>query len=82
MVKAELPLQRRQESEPLRDLKLTCINNLLSSAEERVYCKDLLSRFLLVSAGWLAAYAPDRSAAELIGKTTGGPRPAVRPAAR
>jgi diguanylate cyclase (GGDEF)-like protein len=69
MVKAELPLQRRHENEPLRALKLTCINNLLSAAEERVYFKDLLSRFLFVSAGWLAAYAPDRSAADLVGKT-------------
>ena len=45
------------------------MSNLLSTAEERVYFKDLLSRFLLVSAGWIAAYAPGRTAAELIGKT-------------
>jgi PAS domain S-box-containing protein len=43
--------------------------NLLSTAEERVYFKDLESRFLFVSAGWLAAYAPGHSAEELIGKT-------------
>jgi PAS domain S-box-containing protein len=34
-----------------------------------VYFKDRLSRFLLVSAGWIAAYAPGRDAGELIGKT-------------
>ena len=50
-------------------LKLTCLRNLLSAAEERVYFKDRLSRFLFVSEGWLAAYAPGRTAADLIGKT-------------
>ncbi len=34
-----------------------------------MYFKDLLSRFLLVSAGWIAAYAPGRTAEELIGRT-------------
>lgn len=53
----------------LRDLKLTCMNNLLTALEERVYFKDLLSRFLLVSAGWAAAYAPGRAPADLTGKT-------------
>jgi PAS domain S-box-containing protein len=43
--------------------------NLLSATEERAYFKDLQSRFLFVSAGWLAAYAPGHSAQELIGKT-------------
>ena len=51
------------------ELMRTCMSNLLSAAEERVYFKDPMSRFLLVSAGWMAAYAPDRTAAELIGKT-------------
>jgi two-component system, sensor histidine kinase and response regulator len=59
----------RPESEPQRDLKLTCMSNLLATSEERVYFKDRRSRFLLVSAGWIAAYAPGRGAAELIGKT-------------
>ena len=53
--------------EPQRELELTCMDNLLSATGERVYFKDLQSRFLLVSAGWIAAYAPGRTAAELIG---------------
>jgi diguanylate cyclase (GGDEF)-like protein/PAS domain S-box-containing protein len=52
-----------------RELMLTCMRNLLSAGEERVYFKDLESRFLLVSSGWLAAYAPDRTAGELAGRT-------------
>jgi two-component system, sensor histidine kinase and response regulator len=44
------------------------MSNLLAS-EERVYFKDRMSRFLLVSEGWIAAYAPGRTAEELIGKT-------------
>ena len=45
------------------------MRNLLSATAERVYFKDLQSRFLLASAGWIAAWAPDHTAAELIGKT-------------
>jgi signal transduction histidine kinase len=45
------------------------MSNLLSATGERVYFKDLLSRFLLISAGWIAAYAPDRAANDLTGKT-------------
>jgi PAS domain S-box-containing protein len=69
MVKAKLQPQGQQESEPLRQLMLTCMSNLLSATEERVYFKDLHSRFLLVSEGWIAAYTPGRAAEELIGKT-------------
>jgi PAS domain S-box-containing protein len=69
MVRVNLPAQRRQESESQRELELTCMSNLLSAPAARVYFKDLQSRFLLVSAGWIAAYAPGRSAADLIGKT-------------
>ncbi len=56
-------------SESLRDLKLICLSNLLASTEERVYFKDLMSRFLFVSEAWVQAVAPGRTAAELTGKT-------------
>jgi signal transduction histidine kinase len=69
MAEAKAAPQGDPDSEHLRELKLTCMANLLSATEERVYFKDLQSRFLFVSAGWLAAYAPGRSAEELTGKT-------------
>jgi PAS domain-containing protein len=69
MAGAKAAPQGDPDSEQLRGLKLTCMANLLSTTEERVYFKDLESRFLFVSAGWLAAYAPGRSAADLAGKT-------------
>jgi diguanylate cyclase (GGDEF)-like protein len=46
-----------------------CIRNLLASPEERVFFKDTASRFLFVSAGFLAALAHGRSLVEVIGKT-------------
>jgi PAS fold len=55
--------------DPQHELKLICMNNLLASSEVRLYVKDLLSRFTLLSSGWIAAYAPGRTAEELIGKT-------------
>jgi diguanylate cyclase (GGDEF)-like protein/PAS domain S-box-containing protein len=51
------------------ELERVCMRNLLSSSEERVYFKDLQSRFLLVSAGWLEAEGEGRSLAEVVGKT-------------
>jgi two-component system, sensor histidine kinase and response regulator len=45
------------------------VTNLLSTSEERVYFKDLMSRFLFVSEGWAEAYTPGRAAEELTGKT-------------
>jgi two-component system, sensor histidine kinase and response regulator len=57
------------DSDGLDALMLTCMRNLLSGTEERVYFKDLMSRFMFVSAGWIAAYAPGRTAEQLIGKT-------------
>ncbi|MGD0982679.1 MAG: EAL domain-containing protein [Acidimicrobiales bacterium] len=69
MTEAKLQQQWSQESETLRELKLTCMGNLLATTEERVYFKDVRSRFLLVSAGWIAAITPDRTADEIIGKT-------------
>lgn len=68
MVRVDLVRQREQR-ESQRELELTCMSNLLSATEERVYFKDMQSRFLLVNAGWIAAYAPGRAAEELIGKT-------------
>src|SRR3984957_16609842 len=68
MGKVGLPAQRQKGGESQRELELTCMGNLLSATGERVYFKDLQSRFLLVSAGWIAAYAPGRTAEELIGK--------------
>ena len=43
--------------------------NLLANPEERVFFKDLESRFLLVSAGYVAALAPGCSPDEVVGKT-------------
>ena len=43
--------QLSQENDQLRELKLICMDNLLTTPEARVYFKDLESRFLLVSAG-------------------------------
>ena len=69
MVKTKLPPPGQQESAALRELKLICMSSLLSTTDERVYFKDLQSRFLFLSAGWIAACAPGRTAEELIGKT-------------
>jgi two-component system, sensor histidine kinase and response regulator len=69
MVKVGLPAQRQKDSKSQHELELMCMSNLLAATGERVYFKDLLSRFLLVSAGWIVAYAPDRAADDLIGKT-------------
>src|ERR1017187_7244494 len=69
MVKRGLGRRWSQESEQLRRIERTCMRNLLYSTEERVYFKDLRSRFLLVSAGWMATAAPDRTVEEIIGKT-------------
>jgi PAS domain-containing protein len=57
------------DSDQQRQLKLTCMNNLLAAPQERVYFKDQLGRFLFVSAGWIAAYAPGQAPEELAGKT-------------
>src|ERR1035441_6269599 len=69
MVKRGLGRRWSQESEQLRRIERTCMDNLLNSTAERIYFKDLRSRFLLVSAGWIAAIAPDRTLEEIVGKT-------------
>jgi diguanylate cyclase (GGDEF)-like protein/PAS domain S-box-containing protein len=58
-----------QESDDMRELKLTCVDNLLAAEEECVYFKDLQGRFLLVSAGFLARVIPGGDPGEVIGKT-------------
>ncbi len=52
-----------------RDLLLTCMRTLLASSEERVYFKDLESRFLFVSKGWADAFAGGLGPDEMTGKT-------------
>ena len=45
------------------------MRNLLACGGERVFFKDLDSRFLLVSEGWLVAYGQGRSLEDVLGKT-------------
>jgi diguanylate cyclase (GGDEF)-like protein/PAS domain S-box-containing protein len=51
------------------DVERLCIENLLTAAEERVFFKDLEGRYIMVSAGWLAAEAGGRALEDVIGKT-------------
>jgi PAS domain S-box-containing protein len=51
------------------EIERLCMRSLLADPEERVFVKDRDSRFLLVSAGWLASFAPGCSLEEVIGKT-------------
>lgn len=58
------------EADPKRrSLERLCMQNLLANREERLYFKDLESRFLLVSEGFLAFEAPGHDAQEILGKT-------------
>ena len=50
-------------------LERMCIRNLLANPEERVFFKDLESRFLLVSAGFLLDQAHGCSLDDVIGKS-------------
>ena len=60
----------RVRAPPLRDrLEPVYFQNLLQSTEDRLFFKDRESRFLLVSAGWLAALGNGRSLEEVLGKT-------------
>ena len=65
----ELVPQADLAGEPLATIERICMRNLLNSTADRVYFKDLKSRLLLVSAGWLATAAPGYSLKEVIGKT-------------
>jgi diguanylate cyclase (GGDEF)-like protein len=51
------------------ELVQDCVRNLFASQAERLWFKDLDSRFLMVSEGWRAAYAPGCSLEQVIGKT-------------
>jgi diguanylate cyclase (GGDEF)-like protein/PAS domain S-box-containing protein len=51
------------------DLKALCINNLLETPGERVFFKDLDSRFLLVSKSFLVDQAHGCDIGELVGKS-------------
>jgi PAS domain S-box-containing protein len=56
-------LRKRAPYVPFRVL------GLLANPAEKVFAKDRESRFLLVSAGWLASFAPGCALDEVIGKT-------------
>lgn len=57
------PFASREEIERL------CMRSLLTSPQERFFFKDRDGRFVLVSAGWLAAFGKGRTLDEVIGKT-------------
>ena len=46
-----------------------CMANILANPQERLFFKDRDSRFILVSAGWLAAVGGGRTLDEVLGKT-------------
>ncbi|MGO9751119.1 MAG: PAS domain-containing protein, partial [Solirubrobacteraceae bacterium] len=55
---------------PSRDeIGRMCVQFLVASRDERIFCKDRDGRFLLVSAGWLAVEGQGRTLDEVIGKT-------------
>ena len=51
------------------EIERACVRSLLESPDERVFFKDLESRLVMVSAGFLAAVAPGRTLEEVLGKT-------------
>jgi diguanylate cyclase (GGDEF)-like protein/PAS domain S-box-containing protein len=51
------------------EIERICMRNLLAGSEERIFFKDRESRFLFVSAGWLAGVGHGRSLEQVIGKT-------------
>jgi len=70
-------MTKRARSSPLsphasrsrEELERLCMHNLLDNSEERVYFKDLDSRFIFISKGYIAGDAPGLSESDLIGKT-------------
>ncbi len=53
----------------MQEFERACMRNLLANPEERLFFKDLESRFLLVSDGFLAAVGSGRALDEVVGKT-------------
>jgi diguanylate cyclase (GGDEF)-like protein/PAS domain S-box-containing protein len=51
------------------EVEHVCMRNLLASSDERVFFKDRESRFLLVSAGFVAELGQGRSLSDVIGCT-------------
>ncbi|HUB75515.1 MAG TPA: methyl-accepting chemotaxis protein [Solirubrobacteraceae bacterium] len=51
------------------EIERVCMSNLLASRSERVWFKDLDSRILLVTAGWLASVGSELALDDVIGKT-------------
>jgi diguanylate cyclase (GGDEF)-like protein/PAS domain S-box-containing protein len=74
MAKRATVVNREQPARPVahldrQDLERMCMRNLLANPEERVFFKDLESRFLLVSTGFLLDQARGCSHDEVIGKS-------------
>ncbi|MGP8163244.1 MAG: hypothetical protein ACLQAN_05625, partial [Acidimicrobiales bacterium] len=51
------------------EIERLCMRNLLDLPGERIFFKDLESRFFVVSRGWLEDLAPGWSPEEIIGKS-------------
>jgi diguanylate cyclase (GGDEF)-like protein/PAS domain S-box-containing protein len=66
------PRPRPRDADSLRskqEIERICSRNLFASSEERLFFKDLESRFLLVSEGFVNALGQGRSLDEVLGKT-------------
>jgi PAS domain S-box-containing protein len=65
----ELRLDIESEISLPEEIERACVRSLIESPDERVFFKDLESRLVMVSAGFLAAVAPGRTLEEVLGKT-------------